>query len=120
MLPVTTSYPRWQGDHSDTVLAGLTGHLVSEQKVIATVLAPADIGAARLESAPGLEVRRLRYFWPARWQKLSYGAGIPWNLTCGMMPWVNLPFFLAVFAGTICRHARKADVVHAHWGVMGP
>lgn len=116
---VTTSYPRWPGDLAGTAMAGLTSHLASEQKMEMTILAPAHVGALSRESAPGLEIRRLRYFWPARWERLAYGAGIAWNLTGGLMPWINLPSFLVVFAGAICKYARKADVVHAHWGVMG-
>ncbi|MCD4700153.1 MAG: glycosyltransferase [Phycisphaerae bacterium] len=116
---VTTSYPRWPEDPAGTVLTGLTAHLASEQNVEMTILAPSHVGVSSREIAPGLEVRRLRYFWPARLEKLAYGSGIAWNLTGGLMPWINLPFFLVVFAGAICKYARKADVVHAHWGVMG-
>ncbi len=116
---VTTSYPRWPADAANRVLAELIAHLNAEQKVEATVLAPAHVDAPLTENAPGLQIRRLRYFWPARWEKLAYGDGIAWNLMGSLVPWINLPFFLVVFAAAICRYGRKADVIHAHWGVTG-
>jgi len=116
---VTTSYPRFPGDVSETTTGAPVRHLVALGKMDVTVLAPADAGAPAREQSPGLEVRRIRYFWPARWQKLAYGAGIPWNLRRSVLAWLNLPTFVLAFAWAIWRHARRADIVHAQWGVLG-
>ena len=116
---VTTSYPRFPGDVSETTTGAPVRHLVALGKMDVTVLAPADAGAPARQQSPGLEVRRVRYFWPARWQKLAYGAGIPWNLRRSVLAWLNLPTFFLTFAWAIWRHARRADIVHAYWGVLG-
>ena len=83
------------------------------------VIAPGHPGIPSRESRRGVKVLRVQYFWPASLQKLAYGWGIPWNLRGSLLAWVNLPFFLLLFGLAICRHARRADVVHAHWGVLG-
>ena len=116
---VTTSYPRYPGDVSETTSGAIVRHLVARAGVEVTVLAPGDAGAPPREESPGLEVRRIRYFWPARLQKLAYGAGIPWNLRRSVLAWLNLPTFFLAFAWAIWRHARRADLVHAHWGGLG-
>lgn len=116
---VTTSYPRYPGDVSETTAGAPVRHLIALGKMDVTVLAPADAGAPAREQSPGLEVRRVRYFWPARWQKLAYGAGIPWNLRRSVLAWLNLPTFFLAFTWAIGRHARRADIVHAYWGVLG-
>ena len=116
---VTTSYPRYPGDVSETTTGAPIRHLVAQERMEVTVLAPADAGAPAREQSPGLDVRRVRYFWPARWQKLAYGAGIPWNLRRSVLAWLNLPTFFLAFAWAIWRQARRADIVHAYWGVLG-
>ncbi|MBE3068942.1 MAG: glycosyltransferase [Planctomycetes bacterium] len=92
---------------------------MAEQPVDAMVLAPADPASPCHERSEGLEVRRLRYFWPASLQRLAYNAGIPWNLQHNWVAWANLPFFLLSFLVGLIRHATHVDVIHAHWGVMG-
>jgi glycosyltransferase involved in cell wall biosynthesis len=116
---VTTSYPRYPGDVSETTSGAIVRHLVARTGVEVTVLAPGEAGAPPRGESPGLEVRRIRYFWPARLQKLAYGAGIPWNLRRSVLAWLNLPTFFLAFAWAIWRHARRADLVHAHWGGLG-
>jgi glycosyltransferase involved in cell wall biosynthesis len=116
---VTTSYPRFPGDVSETATGAPVRHLVALGKMDVTVLAPADAGAPTRQQSPGLEVRRVRYFWPAHWQRLAYGAGIPWNLRRSVLAWLNLPTFFLAFAWAIWRYARRADIVHAQWGVLG-
>ncbi len=116
---LTTSYPRWPEDPAGTAFGGLVDHLVAEQQVDATVLAPADPASPVCERREGVEIRRLRYFWPAGLQRLAYRAGIPWNLQRDPLAWLNLPPFLLSFLVGLIRHARHVDVVHAHWGILG-
>jgi glycosyltransferase involved in cell wall biosynthesis len=104
---------------SETTAGAPIRHLVAQEGMEVTVLAPGDAGAAAREQSPGLDVRRVRYFWPAGWQKLAYGAGIPWNLRRSLLAWLNLPTFFLAFAWAIWRQARRADIVHAYWGVLG-
>lgn len=115
---VTTSYPRWRGDAGE-FLADLARHLVAEQDVQVTVLAPGHPDAPAVENDCGVEIRRLRYFWPAKLEKLAYGHGIPWNLRRSVIAWLNIPFFFLAFGWQILRRGRRADVIHGHWGILG-
>jgi len=115
----TTCYPRRPGDPSGSFVADLVHHLVGQDGTTVCVLAPGQAGVPRRETTPGLTVRRLSYFWPRRFQKLAYGDGIPWNLRQSLMAWVNIPIFLAVFAWHLVASACRADIVHAHWGILG-
>jgi len=117
---LTTSYPRWPGDPSSPFVADLVDHLQAQPDTQITVLAPATVGARPSEGwGPRAIVRRLTYFWPARLQKLAYGDGIPWNLRRSRLAWVNIPFFLAAFAWAALTEGRRADIIHAQWGVLG-
>ncbi len=124
VLVATTSFPRFFDDRAgDFVLRGLEGLRTRGWEV--EVLAPAD-GATDPDGAParetlgsGIRVRRLRYLWPARWQRVAYGAGIPANLRTSVVARLGAPFLVAAFALSIVARARQADVVHAHWGVLG-
>jgi len=116
---LTSSYPRWPGDPSDTIICNLARHVANQPGVKVTVLAPDDAGATSRERSANLEIRRVTYFWPRTWQRLAHQAGIPWNLRHSTLARLNLPTFLLAYAAAVCRHARRADLVHAHWGPMG-
>ena len=116
---LTTSYPQWEGDMGGHFVASLARHLSKQGDMEVTVLCPASPGAVGLERSGKLEVRRVRYFYPQRLQKLAYGAGIPWNLRRSFIAWVNIPFLLSAFAWNLLRFAPRCDVIHAHWGVLG-
>lgn len=118
---LSSSYPRWTDDTTGFNVAHLAELLVSQQGADVTILAPADAEArAKLcENVKGVDIRRLRYFWPSRLQKLAYGDGIPSNIKHSRIACLNIPFFLLVFAWKLLIHARNADIVHAHWGVLG-
>lgn len=79
------------------------------------VLVPQVRGAARVESANGMTVRRFRYF-PSRWEDLAEGAIIE-NLRTKRSRWLQvLPFFLAEMVAVrraVRRH--RPDVLHVHW-----
>lgn len=116
---VTTSYPRWAGDMAGTFVAGLARHLAADQGVSVLVLAPAAAGAPGRETDGDLQVRRIRYFRPERWQRLAYGDGISANLRRSLLAWLNVPFLLGALFWRLCRLRREADLIHAHWGVLG-
>ncbi|MDP7163564.1 MAG: glycosyltransferase family 4 protein [Phycisphaerae bacterium] len=116
---ITTSYPRRAGDMAGVFIESLARHLAEGHKIEVEVLAPGEAAVPGHQIQAGVEVRRLRYFWPARWQKLAYGDGIPRNLRRHGIAWLNIPPFFLAFAHGLCRRARQADVVHAHWGISG-
>jgi len=116
---LTTCYPRWPGDPDGWFVAALAQHLARRQDTSVSVLAPAALGAPASEREGRLEVVRVPYFRPARLQKLAHGHGIPWNLRHSALAWANVPPFLGAFAARLCWHTARADVVHAHWGILG-
>jgi glycosyltransferase involved in cell wall biosynthesis len=63
-----------------------------------------------------LEIRRFKYFWPARWQSLAYGGILP-NLKRNPWLWLQVPFFVAAELIAAMRLVRqeRPDVIHAHW-----
>lgn len=116
---ITTSYPRWPGDSAGVFVAKLALYLTKEQNIEVTVLAPADTGVSLYERTDKVDVHRIKYFWPSRLQKLAYRHGIPWNIKYDKIAKLNTPFFLLAFAWKLCIYARRADIIHAHWGGLG-
>jgi glycosyltransferase involved in cell wall biosynthesis len=115
---LTTSYPRWDGD-APRFVKDLVDRLADEQHCDITVLAPADPGAPAVEQDRRCTVRRIRYFWPAKLQRLAYGGGMIPNLKTRPMAWLNLVPFAAAFAWKTIRWGRQADLIHAQWGPLG-
>jgi glycosyltransferase involved in cell wall biosynthesis len=116
---LTTSYPRRSGDPSGDFVRQLVNALASEHSAEIVVIAPADANAYHCEKDKNITTYRCRYFWPYRWQKLAYGDGIPWNLKHSFIAWLNIPFLLAAISFRMMVAARKADIIHANWGILG-
>lgn len=111
---LTTSFPRFPGDYAGVFVYDLARTLAKQQIEI-TVLAPHEPGSPYREQMAGLSVKRFAYFFPARYQKIAYGAGIPTNLRNNRWIWLQLPLFLVSFflhAGYV---TRKHKIIHAHW-----
>jgi glycosyltransferase involved in cell wall biosynthesis len=116
---LTTSYPRSETDPSGNFVAALAEELQRRGDTMPTVYAPGCAEAPARETVRGVPVRRLTYFLPRRWQKLAYGEGIPWNLRASKLAWLNIPFFLGAFARSALAAGWRADIIHAHWGILG-
>jgi glycosyltransferase involved in cell wall biosynthesis len=116
---LTTSYPRRSGDPSGDFVRQLVNALAAEHDAEIMVIAPADVGAYHNEKGKNVTIYRCRYFWPYKWQKLAYGDGIPWNLKHSFIAWLNIPYLLAVMIFRMMVAARKADIIHANWGILG-
>lgn len=117
---MTTSYPRFSEDVSGVFISRLCQALVSSN-ISVDVVAPADESGCLREEMKGTQVYRFRYFFPARWQGLAYGAGggIPANLN--RCPWLifQVPFFLFMFMIKAFRISKGANVIHANWIYVG-
>jgi glycosyltransferase involved in cell wall biosynthesis len=116
---LATCYPRRPDDAAGWFIQALAEQLAARDDTWVELLVPADAGAPPREEHGRLCVRRLRYFWPSCAQKLAYGAGMPANLKTHPVAWLNVPTLLARFGAALHSAARRADVVHAHWGVLG-
>ena len=114
VLHLTSSFPRWHGDHVAPFLLDLArvqheaGHAVH-------VLAPHDGGARSREVLAGVQVHRFRYA-PARWELLGYRGGLLGRARTPSGA-LLLPVYLLASCLAAVRTARRVrpDVLHAHW-----
>lgn len=114
VLVLTSTFPRWEGDHEPPFVYELCRRLASRFDVL--VLAPHAPGAALQEKMSGIEVVRFRYFFP-QWQDLAYEGGILAKLRQSKSRYLQVPFFLFFQLLALIRilSKKKFDVIHAHW-----
>lgn len=115
---LTTSFPEYHGD-----LAGIFvehfAHELTRQSFQVRVIAPHSPNTPKSELLDKIQVKRFQYFYPAKWQRVSYGYGIPTNVKSSMWAKIGLLPFLCVFFLAALRHRKTTDVYHAHWIVSG-
>ncbi|MCP5094128.1 MAG: glycosyltransferase family 4 protein [Chloroflexi bacterium] len=111
---ITTSFPRFPSDYAGVFVYDLARGLV-QLGVNIHVVAPHTPGTERQELIDGIHVTRFPYFYPAKWQKVAYGAGIPTNLRRSWLSRLQIPFFLFGFLRQVIRVTKDSDLVHAHW-----
>ncbi len=118
ILVVTSSFPRFPGDSSGVFILSLCKELL-KLGIDIEVLAPHDDGCKRHENWGGIQVSRFPYFYPLRFQRLCYGAGILKNMKESPMALMQLPSFVLAELSYAFRIAqkRKFDLVHAHWSI---
>ena len=118
---LTTSYPRYAGDAAGNFVSALAEYLQAHRDCDVEVFAPstAERTTPDAEVLNGVRVRRLRYFWPKSFQRLAYGAGIPWNMRQSKLARASVPFFLSAYLLKLLTAAGRFDIVHAHWGILG-
>jgi glycosyltransferase involved in cell wall biosynthesis len=111
---LATTFPRFKGDIIPQFTHGLARALV-ETGAAVTVIAPHDRDTIGHEFIDGVEIRRIRYWWPKSLQGLCYGAGIPSNIR--RQKWVALQFpaLEAAFLAAALRYGADADIYNAHW-----
>ncbi|MDA3936205.1 MAG: glycosyltransferase [Actinomycetota bacterium] len=110
---ITTSFPRWEGDHAGHFVAALSTALVARGHDV-TVLSPHEGSLSTEDSSGGVRIRRFRYL-PSRFERVAYGDGIPENLKRDMWAVLGLPFFALALRRATKQLAHEVDIVHAHW-----
>ena len=118
ILHLTTSFPRNPSDPAGVFILELAKHLINKKLEI-DVAAPHAPYEETRETINGIVIRRLRYFLPTRLQCLCYGAGMPANLKKSHLAKIQLPFLGLVFLFHTLIHAKKYDLIHAHWNLTG-
>ena len=117
---MATSWPSYPGDLGGHFIESLATHLATRHGCQVTALVPDPPEDTVANPDSPVTVHWVRYFWPASAQRLTSGqGGIPWNLIHRPWVWANVPTFLGAFAWQLCREGRRAELVHAHWGVPG-
>lgn len=114
LLVLSSTYPRWAGDHEPGFVHELCKRLQRWFEV--TVVTSQAPGSQTRECLDGVEILRYRYA-PTTMQTLVYGGGIPSNLRRSPWKLLLLPgFVLAQYLTArrvVGRHSIK--VIHAHW-----
>ena len=116
VLVLTTTFARRKKDVIPSFIDDLSKSL-QKKGVEVIVVAPHHIGAKRNESMDGMKIYRFPYFFPAKYQKLAYGGGIPSNLKRSNLAKIQVPlFFLSKLYYTYKVVRReKIDIIHSHW-----
>jgi glycosyltransferase involved in cell wall biosynthesis len=114
LLVLSSTYPRWAGDHEPGFVHELARRLTTTFDVIAVV--PRAPGAVDTEVLDGVTVIRYGYA-PRRFETLVNDGGILTNLRRRPWKWVLVPSFCLSQAWRAYRTiARERPlVVHAHW-----
>ncbi|HEX5122734.1 MAG TPA: glycosyltransferase [Rhodanobacteraceae bacterium] len=114
LLVLSSTYPRWSGDHEPGFVHELARRLTSTFDVIAVV--PRAPGAVDREVLDGVAVVRYGYA-PRRFETLVNDGGIVTNLKRHRWKWLLVaPFCLGQAwhaFGAIAR--ERPAVIHAHW-----
>ena len=117
VLVLTTTFPRWVNDTTPPFVFKLSSLIGRKYKII--VLAPHHFGAKKKELMENLEVNRFSYFFPKKYQKVAYGAGILTNVNSSFLAKLQVPFFLNSEIKAAKRIIKNNDIklLHAHWMV---
>jgi len=118
VLVLTTSFPL-----DSTIAVGIhviekCRHLV-KNGINVKVIAPHHTGGKRKEVIDGIAIRRFIYFFPTRWQRLAYGAGIPTNIKNSLLAKIQLPLFLLLFIFSAAKEIKHYSIIHCHWAIAG-
>jgi len=114
---VTTSFVRSANDHYARFVYEQAKSLqAADNGTSVIVVAPHAPGLATSETIDGLDVRRVRYFWPVRFQCLAYQhEGLFETLRHSPLAALQLPLLLLAMLFKLWVAARHADIIHAQW-----
>jgi len=114
VLVITSTYPRWLGDHEPGFVHELSKRLIDEFNV--TVLCPHAMKSSQEDILDGVTVYRYRYA-PAQLESLVNNGGIVSNLKKSPWKLLLLPSFFLSQIVSINRivNQKNIDVIHAHW-----
>ena len=116
ILVLTSSYPSGKGTHEGGFIADLVRRL-PERGVLPVMLAPHFPGGPFKEYQDGVLTLRFPYFFPFRFERLAYDAGLLFNIRRDFFAFAAVPpFCKAEFLWTIgILFRQRADIIHSHW-----
>lgn len=113
ILFVTTVYPRHELDYAGIFIHRLAKALVELGNEV-SVLALDYPGGKAHEILDGVNVVRLRYFFPRSLQALAYSDGIRNNIMKNPFLVFQVPAALVALAKGIVKHSKSHDLIHCH------
>lgn len=116
---LTTSYPRYDGDHAGLFVRGFARSLVGRDHEV-HVLAPEPLAApadAPSTSDHGIRVERVAYLRPRSLQRTFYGAGTPENLRTDALAWPGLLTYPPLLWRAANRNLTDCDALVSHWAL---
>ncbi len=115
ILISASTFPIRIGDGLPRFVLDLAQALTRHASV--TALVPHAPGAPKGERMGDVEVRRFRYFWPERLQRLAYGHGIRENLRASALARIQPPLLVGaqVFATRALAARLGNPLVNSHW-----
>lgn len=113
-MVLTSTYPRWAGDHEPAFVHELCKRLLADFRVV--VLCSHAPGTQRHSWLDGVEVVRYRYA-PAALETLVYGGGIATHLRRAPWKWALVPSFIVsqMLMAALLARRYQPTLVHAHW-----
>lgn len=90
---------------------------INKHGFVPVILAPHFPGGKKHEILSGVCVFRFPYFFPERYERLTYGSGILYNLKKYPSAFISIiPFILAEFTWALRIISKKnISIVHSHW-----
>lgn len=120
---LTTSFPEYPGDLIGNFVLEFAKELARQGQQVRVITSHSSITPTKntisLSTGECVEVVRFRYFYPARWEKVNYGYGIPENLRLSVAARIGLLPFLLMFGLKTVRFRQTTDVYHAQWVISG-
>ena len=114
-LCFTSRFPRWQGDSVCSFVYYLARELTKHYDVF--VLTSHDASTKTAEEMDGIHVRRFKYFWPTRLQRLSNEDGLMANIKGSLLAKIQVPIFMLLELIALIRMIKKENIetVNSHW-----
>ncbi|HET59203.1 MAG TPA: glycosyltransferase family 4 protein [Chloroflexi bacterium] len=113
---LTSSFPRYIGDHAGIFVYELAKHLVDDNMAV-HVLAPHDDNYPQREIWNGVTVHRFRYVPPGIRPTLCYGSGIVDNLKGHPLTWLQIPLYVFSMMSALKKliYQENITIINSHW-----
>ena len=115
---LTTSFPRYQDDSAGVFVYKFASHL-SAINCSVNVVAPHDINVQPQEIPKTLTIHYFKYFYPIKFQSVSYKGGMVNRIKSNWLRVSQLPFFMISFFLKAFRFSKGSDIIHSYWSVAG-
>lgn len=114
---LSTSYKKYKGDFETPFIHALNKELSKNNDI--TVITSHGKDTKDFEIIDGIKIYRFQYFFPKRFQQLTYTGGMLESFKGSMVSKIQIPLFMFSFIFKSIMKCRNADVIHAHWTPAG-